>query len=107
MNCSACNARVSRRAKFCSKCGVGIATATASSAGEGELKTFAKELVAEGEVAVGEMKDAAVKGLKTETGKSILVWGAFGAVAGAALPFVTPLVIGALGAGYGALRKLK
>jgi len=77
------------------------------SSDDGELKKYAKELVAEGEVAVGEMKDAAVKGLKSETGKSILVWGAFGAVAGAVLPIVTPLVIGALGAGYGALRKLK
>jgi hypothetical protein len=107
MNCSSCNARVSRRARFCSKCGGQITTAVQTSASEGELKTYAKELVAEGEVAVGEMKDAAVKGLKSETGKSMLVWGAFGAVAGAALPFVTPLVIGALGAGYGALRKLK
>jgi hypothetical protein len=73
---------------------------------EGEFKAYAKDLVAEGGVAVGEIKDAAVKGLKSDAGKSILVWGAFGAAAGAALPFVTPLIVGALGAGYGALRKL-
>jgi hypothetical protein len=63
-------------------------------------------LIAEGQAATGELKDAAVKGLKTETGKSILVWGALGAVAGAALPFVGPVLIGSLGAAYGAAKKL-
>jgi len=106
MNCSVCEARVSRRAKYCSKCGSQISN-PGPSLEEGELKKYAKEIVAEGEVAAGELKDAAVKGLKSETGKSMLVWGAFGAVAGAALPFVTPLVIGALGAGYGAVKKFK
>jgi hypothetical protein len=107
MKCSTCDARVSRRAKFCSTCGNSIRDVVETSTDDGELKTYAKELAAEGELAVGEMKDAAIKGLKSETGKSMLVWGAFGAVAGAALPFVTPLVIGALGAGYGALKKFK
>ena len=106
MKCSECNARISRRAKFCSKCGARNSDASASATESSELKTYAKELVAEGEVVVGELKDAAAKGLRSETGKSMLVWGAFGAVAGVALPFVGPVAIGALGAGYGALKKL-
>jgi hypothetical protein len=107
MKCSSCDARVSRRARFCSKCGDQIKGSIELQSDNGEFKKYAKELVAEGEVAAGEIKDAAIKGLKSETGKSILVWGAFGAVAGAVLPVVTPLVIGALGAGYGALKKIK
>ena len=106
MKCSECSARISKRAKFCSKCGSQNIAAAESSQEESEFKTYAKDLVAESQVAAGEIKDAAVKGLKSETGKSMLVWGAFGAVAGAALPFVGPVVIGALGAGYGAVRKL-
>ena len=106
MKCSDCGARISNRAKFCSRCGVANLTPALPKEPEGELKAYAKDLVAEGGVALGELKDAAVKGLKSDAGKSILVWGAFGAVAGAALPFVTPLIVGALGAGYGALRKL-
>ena len=106
MNCSKCNARISRRAQFCSKCGVQSSSASESAVESSELKTYAKELVAEGEVVVGELKDAAAKGLKSETGKSMLVWGAFGAVAGAALPFVGAVALGALGACYGALKKL-
>ena len=105
MKCSSCGARVSNRARYCSKCGTptgGIVVVE----DESGLKTYTKELVAEGQVAAGEIKDATVKGLKSETGKSMLVWGAFGAVAGAALPFVGPVLIGSLGAAYGAVKKI-
>ena len=106
MKCSECGARVSSRAKFCSKCGSANAAAVEGSQTESELKAYAKDLAAEGQVAVGEIKDVAIKGLKSETGKSMLVWGAFGAVAGAVLPFVGPVLIGSLGAAYGAAKKL-
>ena len=106
MKCSECSARVSRRAKFCGRCGAESSTIQVAAQDENELKSYAKELVAEGEVALGEVKDAAVKGIKSETGKSMLIWGAFGAVAGAVLPFVGAAMVGALGAGYGAVKKL-
>jgi hypothetical protein len=106
MKCSQCDARVSSRAKFCSKCGSPNTAISEASSDDGELKAYAKDLVAEGQVAAGEIKDAAVKGLKSDTGKSMLVWGAFGAVAGAVLPFVGPVLIGSLGAAYGAAKKL-
>jgi hypothetical protein len=106
MKCSGCGARVSNRAKFCSKCGSANTAVVDASNDDGELKAYAKDLAAETQVALGEVKDAAVKGLKSETGKSMLVWGAFGAVAGAVLPFVGPVLIGSLGAAYGAAKKL-
>ena len=106
MKCSECDARISSRAKFCSKCGSPNVIATESLADDSEIKKYAKDLVAESQVAAGEIKDAAVKGFKSETGKSMLVWGAFGAVAGAVLPFVGPVLIGSLGAAYGAAKKL-
>ena len=81
MKCRACEARISKRAKFCSRCGQENAASALPPEPEGELKAYAKYLVAEGGVAVGELKDAAVKGLKSDAGKSILVWGAFGAAA--------------------------
>ena len=105
MKCSDCGATVSRRAKYCGQCGVMVQsdpTAVSSS----EIKEYAKELVSEGQVAAGEIRQVAKKAIKSETGKSVLIWGAFGAVAGAALPFVGAAVLGALGAGYGALKKL-
>jgi hypothetical protein len=97
---------VSSRARFCGKCGKSNIAASEAAQDEGELKAYAKDLVAEGQVAVAEVKDAAARGLKSETGKSMLVWGAFGAVAGAVLPFVGPVLIGSLGAAYGATKKL-
>ena len=106
MKCSGCGARMSKRAKFCSSCGKPNTAVIDGSQNESELKGYAKDLVAEGQVAVGEIKDATAKGLKSETGKSMLVWGVFGAVAGAVLPFVGPVLIGSLGAAYGAARKL-
>jgi hypothetical protein len=106
MKCSECGARISSRAKFCSKCGRQSTAVTQRVEDDGELKAYAKDVIAEGQVAAGEIKDAAIKGLKSETGKSMLVWGAFGAVAGAVLPFVGPVLIGSLGAAYGAAKKL-
>ena len=106
MKCSACSFRISSRAKFCSKCGSPNSAASASPADESEIKTYAKDLVAEAQVAAEEIRDATIRGLKTETGKSMLVWGAYGAVAGAVLPFVGPILIGSLGAAYGAAKKL-
>jgi hypothetical protein len=106
MKCSECGARISNRAKFCGKCGSQNAAVTAPSTDESELKTYAKDVIAESQVAAGEIKDATIKGLKSEAGKSMLVWGAFGAVAGAVLPFVGPVLIGTLGAAYGAAKKL-
>jgi hypothetical protein len=97
---------VSKRSKFCSKCGSQNAAVGEPLQDDSELKTYAKDLLAEGEVAVAEIKDAAVRGLKSETGKSMLVWGAVGALAGAALPFVGPGLVGVLGAAYGAAKKL-
>jgi hypothetical protein len=106
MKCSECGARISSRAKFCSKCGSQSIAVGEPNADDGELKTYAKDVIAEGQVAAGEIKDAAIKGIRSETGKSMLVWGAFGAVAGAVLPFVGPVLIGSLGAAYGAAKKL-
>ena len=106
MKCSECSSRISSRAKFCSRCGTANSAVSASPDKESELKSYAKDLVAEGQVAAGEIRDATVRGLKTETGKSMLVWGAYGAVAGAVLPFVGPILIGSLGAAYGAAKKL-
>ena len=106
MKCSECGSRVSRRAKYCSKCGSQNALVNEPVEESIGFKAYAKDVAAEGEVALAEVKDAAIKGLKSETGKSMLIWGAFGAVAGAALPFVGAAVVGALGAGYGALKKL-
>lgn len=106
MKCSECGARVSSRAKFCSKCGHSNADVAQAPEDESELKAYAKDLVAEGQVAVGEIKDATVKGLKSDIGKSMMVWGAFGAVAGVVLPFVGPVLIGSLGAAYGAAKKI-
>jgi hypothetical protein len=106
MKCSDCSARLNKRAKFCGKCGAANTSVANASADESELKAYAKDLAAEGQVALGEIKDAAVQGLKSETGRSMLVWGAFGAVAGAVLPFVGPVLIGSLGAAYGAAKKI-
>ena len=106
MKCSICGARISIRAKFCSKCGSPNTIAVATRDDDSEFKAYAKDLVAEGQVAAGEIKDATVKGLKSEVGKSMMVWGAFGAIAGAVLPFVGPVLIGSLGAAYGAAKKL-
>ena len=106
MKCSKCGSRISSRAKYCSKCGGPNKAVTEVNANDGELKTYAKDLIAEGQVAVGEIKDATVKGAKSEMGKSVIVWGTLGAVAGAALPFVGPVLIGTLGAAYGAAKKL-
>jgi hypothetical protein len=106
MKCSECGARISNRAKFCSKCGSRNDAVADPPADDSELKAYAKDVIAEGQVAAGEVKDAAIKGLKSETGKSMLVWGAFGAVAGVVLPFVGPVLIGSLGAAYGAAKKL-
>jgi hypothetical protein len=102
MKCSECGARISNRASKCGSRNVAIEL----SPEDGELKAYTKDVIAEGQVAAGEIKDAAIKGLKSETGKSMLVWGAFGAVAGAVLPFVGPVLIGSLGAAYGAAEKL-
>ncbi|MFL6769415.1 MAG: hypothetical protein ACJ8FH_06600 [Sphingomicrobium sp.] len=70
------------------------------------IREYAKEVSEEGKVVLAEIGDKTKRGLKSDIGKSMVVWGAAGAVAGVVLPFVGPALIGALGAGYGALKKL-
>jgi len=103
MNCRFCDATVAVESNFCSRCGNRIGDVTSHQSNNLSGVKSNREGASGSNFSIASMFR---KGLATRVALSTIAYGLLGLWAGSVIPIVDATTLGALGAAYGALRKL-